>query len=60
MASSAEVSSTSLKETTGGGFIRKRNWGQRGMGAVRMSDNAGGEVADADFGWLVMIGDPEM
>ena len=39
-------------------FIRKRNWGRRGVRTVRMADTEPGEVAEVDFGRLGMITDP--
>ena len=40
-------------------FIVKRNWRERSKPTVRMEDTSPGEVAEADFGRLGMITDPE-
>ena len=40
-------------------FVLKRNWRQLSQTTVRMEDTAPGEVAEADFGRLGMIVDPE-
>ena len=40
-------------------FILKRNWRKIGKTTVRMEDIPPGEVAEADFGRLGMIIDPE-
>ena len=40
-------------------FVLKRNWRKRSKTTVRMEDTPPGEVAEADFGRLGMITDPE-
>ena len=40
-------------------FILKRNWRKLGTATVRMDDTPPGEVAEADFGRLGLIHDPE-
>ena len=40
-------------------FILKRNWRRLGSATVRMADTEPGEVAEADFGRLGLVPDPE-
>ena len=39
-------------------FIIKHSWSKPGKSTVRMEDTPPGEVAEADFGRLGLIGDP--
>jgi len=48
------ISYTSLRR-----FILKRGWGKRSHTTVRMADTEPGEVAEADFGRLGLMWDPQ-